>query len=102
MFATIAFILSLTTPAEVATVDPCPIILADAPNLDGLAVTMAEECTQAAAQSRLASGRVEYTGMRLARPVWAFAPMRHQPELDAETVAAIGDAANPFALENSR
>jgi hypothetical protein len=45
MFATLAYILTLIAPAPLATVDPCAIILADGPNLDGLAAEMADECT---------------------------------------------------------
>jgi hypothetical protein len=99
MFATLAYILTLIAPAPLATVDPCAIILADGPNLDGLAAEMADECTRERASHELADGRVEAAPLGMAREEWAFAEPRTPVDLDAE-LATIGPRVNPFASDD--
>lgn len=105
MFATLAFLISLTAaPAAAAPADDlCAVVLADAPNLEGAAIDYAEACAQAAARARLAGGIVEH-GARLARPAWAFEEPRTSVELDAELASmarispfAADEAVGPFA-----
>jgi hypothetical protein len=100
MFATLAFLIALASPAPLSTVDPCDIILADAPNLDGLAAEMGNECTREHAQAALAAGHVEDAPLGIARPVWAFETPRTPVELDAE-LASIGTRVSPFASDDS-